>query len=491
MAKQLQLRRGTTAQHATFTGAVGEVTIDTDKDVVVVHDGATAGGFPSQKQLVSGTNIKTINDTTLLGSGNISIGVSSLSDTSISSPLSGQVLSYNGDNWENVTFSALDAYSKEDTDILLAAKAPLASPALTGTPTAPTATAGTNTTQIATTEFVLANGTSAATLVPTSYFDISQLVSGSVTTLNIPNIFAFVNTTFVNITSVSININATTYWDNSTYATPANRAGKDFYIYVLSDGTIKLSINSTYPTGSDANNSRKIGGFHTLCNSVGTISGHTLSGYVTGDILPRSVWDLYNRAVAGNEGMVKNPNGKWVDIYLPSWNGTKLVSVYGGTIADGASSPAFHCYKFEQKFGEIGKDTISQRNFVVASLGSNQSTNVTGSNDKGTTGGWTDTAGRRMISNIGCEDMCGLMWQWCSDTGGYTSGSSWANAFDGNDSGVGGQHYGAPYRGLLGGSWGSGAICGSRGSYWIDSVLGLYSDVSARGCSEPSKNKLV
>lgn len=32
--------------------------------------------------------------------------------------------------------------------------APLASPALTGTPTAPTATAGTNTTQIATTAFV-------------------------------------------------------------------------------------------------------------------------------------------------------------------------------------------------------------------------------------------------------------------------------------------------------------------------------------------------
>ena len=38
----------------------------------------------------------------------------------------------------------------------LAAKAPLASPALTGTPTAPTATAGTNTTQLATTAFVAA-----------------------------------------------------------------------------------------------------------------------------------------------------------------------------------------------------------------------------------------------------------------------------------------------------------------------------------------------
>jgi uncharacterized protein YceK len=40
----------------------------------------------------------------------------------------------------------------------IAAKAPLASPALTGTPTAPTAAAATNTTQLATTAFVLANG---------------------------------------------------------------------------------------------------------------------------------------------------------------------------------------------------------------------------------------------------------------------------------------------------------------------------------------------
>lgn len=49
----------------------------------------------------------------------------------------------------------LDAkYSSASASTDLALKAPLASPALTGTPTAPTATAGTNTTQIATTEFV-------------------------------------------------------------------------------------------------------------------------------------------------------------------------------------------------------------------------------------------------------------------------------------------------------------------------------------------------
>lgn len=44
MAKRVQLRRGTTAQTNTFTGAVGEVTVDTDKKTVVVHDGVTVGG---------------------------------------------------------------------------------------------------------------------------------------------------------------------------------------------------------------------------------------------------------------------------------------------------------------------------------------------------------------------------------------------------------------------------------------------------------------
>jgi hypothetical protein len=56
MAKRIQFRRGTTAQHATFIGAPGELTVDTDRNVVIVHDGVTAGGFPSNKaQTFSGT----------------------------------------------------------------------------------------------------------------------------------------------------------------------------------------------------------------------------------------------------------------------------------------------------------------------------------------------------------------------------------------------------------------------------------------------------
>ena len=50
MATQLKLRGGTTAQHATFTGAEKEVTVDTTKDTLVVHDGVTAGGIPLAKE---------------------------------------------------------------------------------------------------------------------------------------------------------------------------------------------------------------------------------------------------------------------------------------------------------------------------------------------------------------------------------------------------------------------------------------------------------
>ena len=50
MPTQLQLRRGTTTEHSTFSGAVGEVTVDTTKDTLIVHDGATNGGFPLAKE---------------------------------------------------------------------------------------------------------------------------------------------------------------------------------------------------------------------------------------------------------------------------------------------------------------------------------------------------------------------------------------------------------------------------------------------------------
>ena len=324
-----------------------------------------------------------------------------------------------------------------------------------------------------------------------TFLDQGTLFSrASANTLNIPDLGGVVNGTLVEVTATTKALNTSGNWDGvGSYETASNRAGKDFYVYLLSAGGVILSNSSTYPSGYTAANSRKIAGFHCLAVAVGTISGHSLSGYAQGDILPRSVWDRFNRPMSAPEGMVLSDDGMWVDIYLPSYTGTLLKSVNGGTIADGGNY--WHGYKFEQWFGDIGKKLIRQTEFVTASIGANQGTNITGSADPGTTGGHTDTAGRRMISNIGCEDMAGVMNQWSRDLGGvYSSGASWANAYDGNDSGVAGQHYQAPYRAMLGGYWDYGSHCGSRFSLWNDSPLSLYSDRSGRGVSEPAANRL-
>ena len=56
MATQVQFRRGTTGQHSAFTGAVGEVTVDTEKRTVCIHDATQAGGFPLLREDGSNCN---------------------------------------------------------------------------------------------------------------------------------------------------------------------------------------------------------------------------------------------------------------------------------------------------------------------------------------------------------------------------------------------------------------------------------------------------
>ena len=62
MAKLLKLRRGTTTQHGSFTGAEGELTIDTTKDTAVVHDGSQAGGRPLLREDMSNLPAGTIDN---------------------------------------------------------------------------------------------------------------------------------------------------------------------------------------------------------------------------------------------------------------------------------------------------------------------------------------------------------------------------------------------------------------------------------------------
>ena len=75
MPTQLQLRRGTTNQHNTFTGVVGEVTINTTKKTAVVHDGSTAGGLELLRADMSNVFASaTPTITSLNTSGDVSVG---------------------------------------------------------------------------------------------------------------------------------------------------------------------------------------------------------------------------------------------------------------------------------------------------------------------------------------------------------------------------------------------------------------------------------
>ena len=72
MAKLLKLRRGSTSAHASFTGAEGEVTIDTTKDTAVVHDGSQAGGRPLAREDMS--NVSSASIAGQLGTDSIAVG---------------------------------------------------------------------------------------------------------------------------------------------------------------------------------------------------------------------------------------------------------------------------------------------------------------------------------------------------------------------------------------------------------------------------------
>ena len=278
----------------------------------------------------------------------------------------------------------------------------------------------------------------------------------------------------------------------STVDTPQNLAGKDVYIYACepTSGTepiFVLSLNSTVPKGYTANNSRKIGGFHCLCKDVGVIKGHTLSGYVTGDILPASIWDLLHRPKGDSEGLAYDKVSEcWLSIYQLSWDGTKLVSVYNGVIADGTSTKKWHSEAFIEQLMNQKMRLPWRHEFQMAAKGSNEGTAIKNATDPNTTGGHVDSNNRRMISNIGLEDCCGCSWQGAMDLG-FAGGSSWNNSVYNSsvDSQGYGQSYGTLYRLLLGTSWEGGSRCGSRSVDCGDSSSVATATCSARGASEP------
>ena len=97
MPTQVQFRRGTTTQNESFTGAVGELSVDTTLDTIRVHDGSTAGGIRLAKysELNSGDITAVVAGTGLSGgatSGSATVNLSHLGLESLSDPNDDQII---------------------------------------------------------------------------------------------------------------------------------------------------------------------------------------------------------------------------------------------------------------------------------------------------------------------------------------------------------------------------------------------------------------
>ena len=161
---------------------------------------------------------------------------------------------------------------------------------------------------------------------------------------------------------------------------------------------------------------------------------------------------------------------KAIDIYLQSGKGMNTRSAYNATHT--TIRPQI-CY-VDDMF-QVGKELLSDSEFTAAALGSNECTNINGSTDKTTVGGHTDTAGRRMISAIGCEEMTGYLWQRLRDVAALGTGTAWTNIDNSSGHNVGnsgwitedgqnkfGQMYNCVTSLLAGGFWDDVLPCGSR-----------------------------
>ena len=187
-------------------------------DLLIASDGGTEGKITlSQLDTLFKSTTQTLTNKTISGSNNTititesdisdlgsyltSVAINDITDVTISSASNGQVLKYNGSAWVNDTDSGgialtdlsigTEASASGDGAIAyndgsgvftytppdLSSLAPLASPTLTGTPASTTATAGTNTTQIATTAFVATAVANLADSAPSTLDTLNELAA--------------------------------------------------------------------------------------------------------------------------------------------------------------------------------------------------------------------------------------------------------------------------------------------------------------------------
>jgi len=300
--------------------------------------------------------------------------------------------------------------------------------------------------------------------------------------------------------ALDLDLNVSGSWDTTSgtnYTVAGNRAGKDFYIYICEPSSsyvpiILLSAATTYPYGYNADNSRKVGGFHCVPgNCINLPTGHPYKDFLQGDIVFNSIWDLKDRPISPPEGMVKlsltPSDGRpalWCDIYLFTGTGTSCTSVFGATIKDTTNWMDFVDYAALQN-----KRLMTDAEFQKAAAGSNEETAISGASDPGTVTFPVDTAGRSMVSNYFVVGAAGILSQYLADQC-YIYSSAKADWYDlpgakGSLNKAGGTGAGGDSKLIAGGAWSQSTFCGSRCRNLTYERWQVVNSISARACSDP------
>lgn len=312
MAARIQFKRGlasawTSANPILF---VGECGFETDTGRLKVGDGTTAWNSLSYFfGDISGANL------------------GDFGDVSDATPNTGNYFKYNGSSWGPYSITAADisdiTASASELNILDGAtlsttelnyvdgvtsaiqnqindKAPLSNPALTGTPTAPTAATTTSTTQIATTAFVQQ--------------EINALIDGAPAALNTLNELAAAiddNGSYASSITTALSLKAPI--ESPTFTGTVTLPNSTVTNVMLA-GSIENAklVNSSFTINGT---SISLGGTATITAEAGTLTGSSLASGVTSSSLT-------------SVGTITSG----------TWNGSIIGSTYGGTGVNNGSS---------------------------------------------------------------------------------------------------------------------------------------------------------
>ena len=404
-------------------------------------------------------------------------------------------------NVDNTADSAKPVSTAQQTALNL--KANLASPAFTGTPTAPTQSAGSNTTHLATTAFVttavgnavanLTNHTGEQSIAPVAGLPLGLPLLVKVD----PSLPCLVKTSATTLavkasTHVKIGNGYISFTAQTTVSMPTLTPGEDYAVFVHPDGTASALADPFFaPAAAPVPGALKIGGFHYGLTAPGTTpasggfatTGFTNSGgnYVwtqarvdrVAGINEFSIWDLTHRSKGEQHGFTFDPQRKvWDAIYFCSPDHiTNGISRYNTPVASGTVPPKIplgeyggngvmtygrlSAYEALEILASHGCRLMTQEEFASGALGVTEGQSLGGAAS-------TIPATKRepgYTSRIGLEQATGHI---CTIGGPLTSegGSAWtAGPNRGNFCGGAGLP-------LFGGNRADAATSGSRTSSW-------------------------